>query len=101
MQVMVITVKKQVEETVEVNTSTYYKDNCSHHYINDKGILLTVRKTQITVWEPTSCMYNNSIQEVVMKAEPSDSEEFSNAYSVAMNSIGAVLRDDETVNHNL
>lgn len=98
---MVITVKKQVQETVEVQTSTYYKDNYSHHYINDKGILMTVRKTQITIWEPSSCMYESNIQEVITKGELSDSEEFDNAYSVAMNTIGSVLRDDETVNHEL
>lgn len=97
---MVITVKKQVQETVEVQTSTYYKDNYSHHYINDKGILMTVRKTQITVWEPTSCQYDNSIQEVITKADPSNQSEFDNAYAVAMNTISAVLRDDETVIRN-
>lgn len=98
---MVITVKKQVQETVEVQTSTYYKDNYSHHYINDKGILLTVRENQITVWKPKSCVYESSVQQVVLNAEPSNSDDFNNAYAAAMNGIGAALRDDETVNHNI
>lgn len=37
---MLLTVKKQIEETVEVKTTAYYRSMTGHNFINETGELI-------------------------------------------------------------
>lgn len=80
---MLLTIKKQVEEIVEVKTPAYYKDWIGNfHYINDAGQLTTVRQKMINMWEPEhTTHYTDAIEEVLQRGEPCAKEEFEKAYA--------------------
>ena len=81
-KVMLLTVKKQVEETVELKTPAYYKDYIgNYHFINDDGQLITVRTRMINVWSPEDgAHYKEAIEELLRRGEPCTQEEFDKAY---------------------
>lgn len=76
---MLLTVKKQIEETLEVKTPAYYKDPYGYYYINAEGQLVTIRDTMIAIWNPGTHCYDDSIRDAI-KGKPSEKEEFELAY---------------------
>lgn len=80
---MLLKVKKQIEETLELKTPAYYKDYLGNlHYINEDGQLVTVRNKMINMWEPESGnAYTEEIQTLFRRdAKPCSKEEFDKAY---------------------
>jgi len=80
---MLLTVKKQVEETVELKTPAYYKDYLGNHcYLNDAGILVVVRQRMINMWEPEHGKhYTEEIESLLATGVPCTKEEFDKAYA--------------------
>lgn len=83
---MLLTVKKQVEETVEFKTPAYYKDEYgAHYFINESGQLITVRNRMVCLWEPSQGeFYIRDIEKVVTKGTTCEREEFEKAYTEAI-----------------
>lgn len=78
---MLITVNKQVEETLEVNTPCYYRSLTGHHYINEQGVLTTVSDRMISLWAPQDGKYyHEDVKRIVESAKPSTKCEFEKAY---------------------
>lgn len=88
---MLLTVKKQIEETVEFKTPAYYKDICGHYFINESGQLVTVRDRLVTVWEPEQMYYQSNIEQIMNDGEPCDRSEFDAAYNAVMQKIQAAV----------
>jgi hypothetical protein len=80
---MLLTVKKQIEETVEFKSPAYYKDTIGNlHYINEAGQLTTVRRKMINMWEPEDGkIYNEAVEELWTWGTPCTKEEFDEAYT--------------------
>lgn len=84
---MLLTVKKQVEETVELKTPAYYKDTMlgNLHYINPNGEITTVRKRMVNMWCPDDGKaYTDEINDIMQRGEPVTKEEFDTAYAEVM-----------------
>jgi hypothetical protein len=83
---MLLTVKKQIEETVEIKTPAYYKNyigNFSH--INEAGQLITVRKQMINISDSDHGKhYADEVQELLREGQPCTKEEFEKAYAETM-----------------
>ena len=79
---MLLTVKKQIEETLEVKTPAYYKDYLgNHHYINEAGILVSVRRKSVTTWQPEDGKYyTEEIEGLLTNGKLCTKEEFDKAY---------------------
>ena len=79
---MLLTVKKQVEETVELKVPAYYKDYLdNYHYINEAGELVSVRQRSITSWLPNDGkFYTDAIASLLKEGKPCTQEEFDKAY---------------------
>lgn len=88
---MLLTVKKQVEETVELKTPAYYKDICGHYFINEAGQLVTVRDRLVTIWEPEQCYYQSNIAQILNDGKPCERAEFDAAYAEALQKIQAAV----------
>lgn len=88
---MLLTVKKQVEETVELKTPAYYKDICGHHFINEAEQLITVRDRLVTIWEPTQSYYQSNIEQILNESKPCERSEFEAAFNAAMQKIQAAF----------
>lgn len=98
---MLLKVKKQIEETVEVKTPCYYKDYLGNlHYINEEGQLVTVRNKMINMWEPISGgAYTEEIETLLSReAKPCTKEEFDKAYQQTMDRFKTAVGDAEEVN---
>jgi hypothetical protein len=92
---MLLTVKKQIEETVEFKTPAYYKDICGHHFINESEQIITVRDRLITIWEPAQSYYQSNMEQILNDSKPCDRAEFETAYNAAMQKIKAAVDDVE------
>jgi hypothetical protein len=88
---MLLTIKKQIEETVEFKTPAYYKDVCGHYFINESGQLVTVRDRLVTVWEPEQCYYQSNIEQVLNEGKPCERAEFDSAYNAAIQKIQSAV----------
>lgn len=88
---MLLTIKKQIEETVEFKTPAYYKDICGHYYINEAGQLVTVRDRLITMWDPSQIYYQSNIEQIMNDGKPCERSEFETAYNAAMQKIQAAV----------
>ena len=80
---MLLTVKKQIEETVELKTPAYYKDFIGDlFYINETGQLVKVNPRMILTWAPEDgTYYNETVEELLRRGEPCTKEEFEKAYT--------------------
>lgn len=85
---MLITVNKQVEETVEVSLPAYFKDMFGHFCINIDETVIQIYPAQITVWKARSAGAKDAIYTAV-KTTPITHEEFECAYKRAMATIQA------------
>lgn len=83
---MLITVNKQVEETVEVSLPAYFKDLFGHFCINKDESVVQVYPAQLTVWRAKSAGAKDAIHTAV-KTTPITHEEFECAYRQTMATI--------------
>lgn len=83
---MLITVNKQVEETVEVSLPAYFKDMFGHFCINIDESVIQIYAAQITVWKARSAGAKDAILSIV-KGTPISQEEFEQAYDETMATI--------------
>jgi hypothetical protein len=100
---MEITVKKQVEETLQVETPAYYKDFIGNHcQINEEGVMTVVRKTIICLWHPShGSSYSSELSQVIGEGRPCAREDFQTAYRATLERIQAAVDGvEETVNVN-
>jgi hypothetical protein len=90
---MLLTVKKQVEETVEVKTPAYYKNYIGNFYhINEAGQLTAVRKQMINVSDADhGKYYTDEVAELLRDGHPCTKEEFDNAYAETMARLNAAV----------
>lgn len=90
---MLLKVKKQIEETMEVKTPAYYKDIIGNiHYINEEGRLITVRTKMVNIWEPKDgYTYNQQIESLANSAKSCTKEEFDKAYAEAISHFESVI----------
>jgi hypothetical protein len=89
---MLLTVKKQVEETVEVKTPAYYKDSIGNPtYINESGQLITIRKNMVNMWDPKDGKVYTEAVEEMWKGKPCTKEEFYKAYAEVIVNLNAAV----------
>ena len=83
---MLLTIKKQIEKTVEVKTPAYYKDYLGNlNHINEAGELTVVRKQMVHTWGADhGKMYTEAIAELLQNAQPCTKEEFDQAFAEAL-----------------
>lgn len=81
---MLITVQKQVSETLEVKTPCYYKTIVGYQHINAKGQIITVYSKMIALTEPSEDKYYTSdVQNLMQHGKPCAKDEFDKAYAEA------------------
>jgi hypothetical protein len=90
---MLLTVKKQVEETLEVKTPCYYKSiSGGINYINESGQLVSISSRMISIWDQKDGgYYNDEIVRLVNTGKPCEKEEFEAAYNKAMAEMNAAV----------
>lgn len=90
---MLLTVKKQIEETAELKTPAYYKDWIGNfHFINEAGQLISTRKKMITIWDPQSGKaYTEEIETLLRNGNPCAKEDFEKAYKETIETIQAAV----------
>lgn len=98
---MTITVQKQVEETLEVETPCYYKTLVGYQHINEKGQIVTVYTSMVAVNEPSKDKhYTDDVQRMIKQGHPCKKEEFEKAYADAIENFDiAVSSKKETAQH--
>lgn len=86
---MLLTVKKQIEETVEVKTPAYYKDILgNHHFINEAGQVVTARRKMINMWDPDNGkVYTEEVETILRNGTPCTKEDFDKVYAEAKTSL--------------
>lgn len=86
---MLLTVNKQIEETLEVKTPCYYKSLSGYHHINESGQLITVRDRIIFMWEPSQGrFYTEEVEKMVRDGESCTRQEFEKAYAEVAEKLG-------------
>jgi hypothetical protein len=85
---MLIEIKKQTTETIEVSTPFYCKSDCGYHQITNEGALINVFAKQISAWEPDNIFIKSNIREVLETAVPCSKDEFNEAFQKAADAIG-------------
>jgi hypothetical protein len=89
---MLLTVKKQIEETVELNTPACYKSFLGYYFINESGTLVAVKKNMVYVWgQEYGYMYTEAIAEILRDGESCERSEFDNAYNGAIQNIQSAI----------
>jgi hypothetical protein len=94
---MLLTVKKQIEETVELKTPAYYKDYIdNYHFINESGQIITVRRKMVNMWVPEDGkVYNEEIEDLLRRGEPCTKEEFEKAYAEVISKLDEAVEAEE------
>lgn len=82
---MLLTVKKQIEETIEVKTPAYYKDTSGYCFISESGQLVIVRQPMmIYMWDESYNMtYRSEVERIVNQCTPCEKADFDKAYAEA------------------
>lgn len=89
---MLLTVKKQVEETVELKTPSYYRGLTGHHFINESGVLISVNSRMVSMWSPADGKYHvEEIERMLRNGTPCEKEEFDKAYMGATQEIQSAV----------
>lgn len=89
---MLLTVKKQIEETLEVKTPCYYRSLTGIHYINEGGQLVSVSMRMVSIWSPADGKYyNDDVERLVRDGKPCTKEEFEKKYNEAMAEMNAAV----------
>ena len=93
---MLLTVKKQIEETVELNIPACYKSFLGYYFINESGALVAVKKNMVYVWDQSyGHMYTEAISEILRDGEPCERSEFDNAFNGAMQNFQSAVNGVE------
>lgn len=90
---MLLTVKKQVEETLEVKTPCYYKyDLLQKHYFITGDQIIVVSCKMIYVWGPDmGKAYTDEIMYALDNGQECSKEEFDKAYAAALQKFEAAV----------
>jgi hypothetical protein len=90
---MLLKVKKEIEETVELKTPAYYKDYIGNPvYINKSGEVITVRNRMISIWTPEDgAHYTEEIEKVLQQGTPCSKDEFDKAYVETMDKLNVAV----------
>jgi uncharacterized protein (DUF427 family) len=79
---MLLTVKKQIEETLEVKTPCYYKGLTGYYHINEAGEFTQVSDRMICQWYPTDGHHHTEqVERMLHYSKPCTKEEFDKAYA--------------------
>jgi hypothetical protein len=82
---MLLTVKKQIEETLEVKTPCYYRGLTGFSHINEAGEFTQVSSRMINMWMPSDGKYHaDQIENMLTYSKPCTKEEFDTAFVEAM-----------------
>lgn len=97
---MIIEIKKEITETVQVEHPCYYKRTLlsdTYCHINEAGVLIEVRPTQITIWHPKDGKYfNEHVQEMVEKGTVCTREEFEEMFHKTIIDITGLIQFEGT-----
>lgn len=74
--------KKQIEETVEIDTPCFRKDDFSVSYLNNEGILFLVTDGYISRYRPTDIFYRASLEKFWTKCTECSRDEFLTAFAL-------------------
>lgn len=85
---MLIEIKKQTTEAIEIKTPYYCKGNTFYHQITEKGDLINVNGRQISVWEAENIFNKSSVREALENSVECSREEFNQAFRDAAKKIG-------------
>lgn len=79
---MIIEIKKETTETVELKIPAYFKDKDGFRFsaILEDGTLIHVNETQLTMWNTDSGFYNSGVQQLITAAIAATEDEFLNEY---------------------
>jgi uncharacterized protein (DUF427 family) len=89
---MLLKVKKQIEETLEVKTPCYYKGLTGYYHINEAGQFIQVGDRMICQWSPTDGHHHTEqIERMLQYAKPCTKEEFDKAYAETMDRFNAAV----------
>lgn len=81
---MLLTVKKQIEESIEVKTPAYYKGTFGCSFINESGQLVVVKQTMIYVWDSSyGQIYRDEIERIIRECTPCEKADFDKVYAEA------------------
>lgn len=87
---MLLTVKKQIEETLEVKTPCYYKSLLGFTHLNAVGQLIAIRDRMIFMWEPSQgTYYTEDIERMIRDGVVCTKEEFEKAYAEVAEKLGS------------
>lgn len=88
---MLLTVKKQIGETLEVKTPAYYKTELLHkHYFLSDNHILVVSKSMVYCWkEDMGRSYHDEISYVLDNGQECTKEEFDVAFVEALGKMKA------------
>ena len=82
---MLLTVKKQIEETVEVKTPCYYKGLTGYTYINEAGEVICVMDRMINMWSVSDGKHRDGeIERMLSNSKPCEKSEYDKKYAEVM-----------------
>lgn len=86
---MLLKIKKQVEETVEVKAPCYYKGMFGGYcYINESGQLIKVMSCTICIWDQADGIYYNSaVDDIIQNGTLVPKEEFEKHYAEVLSKL--------------
>lgn len=88
---MLLTVKKQTEETLEVKTPCYYKTVTGYHFITETG-LVSAGSRMISMWGRNDGKYfNEEVERIVNNGKPCNKEEYEKAYAKILNEMNLAV----------
>jgi hypothetical protein len=85
---MLIEMKKQTTEAIEIKTPFYCRTSRGFHKITDAGDLINVMSSQITIWRAENMFLTTSIREVLEEAVECTEGEFNEAAYSTIRTIG-------------
>lgn len=89
---MLLTIKKQVEETVELKTPAYYKGLTGYYHISEAGQYTQVSDRMISQWYPSDGHHHSEqIERMLQFSKPCTKDEFDKAYAETMAKFNAAV----------
>ena len=92
---MTITIKKETQEIIELQTPAYFKDNFCIYKV-DEDVIVDVRETQITVWKKSSYCFDDLLSKAIIKTPATDAE-FINTYNKLMSNISPFVNNAKCI----
>jgi uncharacterized protein (DUF427 family) len=89
---MLLTVKKQIEETVEVKTPCCYKGLTGYYHINEANEVIQVSERMVSMWGQSHGHHQvEQIERMLKYSEPCTKEEFDKVYAEIMAKFNAAV----------